>query len=91
MTERIVRPAEAVKITGRSLASIWRDEQAGRFPQRVRIGQNAVGYKLSELQTWLESLTVAADNIKPVAPGSKRGRKAKANTSTQVPAKGRKK
>lgn len=78
MTDRIVRPAEASAITGRSLASIWRDEQAGRFPQRIRIGENAVGYRLSALQTWLDSReTITAENTRVVAPGAKRGRKRK--------------
>ena len=76
MTDRIVRPAEAVTMTGRSLASIWRDELAGTFPRRIRTGQNSVGYKLSELQAWIDSReTVTAENVVPVAPGSKRGRK----------------
>lgn len=76
MVDRIVRPAEAVIMTGRSLASIWRDEKAGTFPRKHRIGQKAVGYRLSELQSWMDSLaTVTADNIVPVAPGSAKGRK----------------
>jgi len=74
--DRVVRPAEAVVITGRSLASIWRDEQAGRFPKRIRLGENAVGYRLSDLQCWLDTREiVTSDNVKPVAPGAKRGRK----------------
>jgi prophage regulatory protein len=74
--DRVVRPAEAVTITGRSLASIWRDEHAGKFPKRIRLGENAVGYRLSELQAWLDSLEViSSDNVKAVAPGAKRGRK----------------
>ena len=78
MTDRIVRPAEASHITGRSLASIWRDEQAGTFPSKVRIGQNSVGYRLSALQNWMDSREViTADNVIPVAPGCKRGRKPK--------------
>ncbi len=80
MNDRIVRPAEVVTITGRSLASIWRDEQAGKFPCKVRIGDNAVGYRLSEIQAWLDSLeTVTPDNVKPVAPGSPKGRKSSVN------------
>lgn len=77
MTDRIVRPAEASAITGRSLASIWRDEKAGTFPRRIRIGENAVGYRLSSLQGWLDSReTITAENVKHVAPGCKtRGRK----------------
>jgi len=74
--DRIVRPKEASTITGRSLASLWRDEQAGTFPHKVRIGTKAVGYRLSELQAWLESReTVSVDNSRPVAPGSRKGRK----------------
>ena len=76
MTDRIVRPAEAVKITGRSLASIWRDEQAGTFPCKIRIGQNSVGYRLSELQAWMDKLeAVTSANVISVAPGCKGGRK----------------
>lgn len=76
MTDRIVRPAEAVTITGRSLATLWRDEKAGRFPKRIRLGENAVGYRLSDLQAWIDSCEiVTSENVKQVAPGSKRGRK----------------
>lgn len=76
--DRIVRPAEAVVITGRSLASIWRDEQTGRFPKRIRIGENAVGWRLSSLNTWLESRQeVTSETVKAVAPGARRGRKPK--------------
>jgi prophage regulatory protein len=53
MEERIVRPAEAARMTGRSKVSLWRDEKAGRFPRRVRIGANAVGWRLSEIQAWI--------------------------------------
>lgn len=77
MIDRIVRPAEASTITGRSLASIWRDEKAGTFPARIRLGENAVGYRLSSIQAWLDSREmITAENSRPVAPGCKsRGRK----------------
>jgi prophage regulatory protein len=82
MFDRIVRPSETTVITGRSLASIWRDEKAGRFPQRVKIGQNAVGYRLSELMNGLDSReTVTTENVVPVAPGVKRGRPRKQQQS----------
>lgn len=53
MDERIIRPSEAAKMTGRSKVSLWRDERAGKFPRRVRIGANAVGWRLSEIQAWI--------------------------------------
>lgn len=78
--DRIVRPAEQVLITGRSLASIWRDQKAGTYPPSIRIGENAVGVRLSALMAWLDSReTVTAENVKPVAPGVRRGRKPRAS------------
>lgn len=75
MTDRIARPAEAVIITGRSLASIHRDEKVGRFPKRIRIGQNAVGYLLSELYAWLEERANSTEPVKQVCPGVRKGLK----------------
>ena len=75
--DRIVRPKEQVIITGRSLASIWRDQQAGTYPPSVRIGQNSVGVRLSALMAWLDSReTITADNVHQVAPGVRKGRQA---------------
>jgi prophage regulatory protein len=80
LQDRIVRPAEQVIITGRSLASIWRDQQAGTYPPSIRIGQNAVGVRLSSLMAWLDSREViTAENAKPVAPGVRKGRKPSVN------------
>lgn len=75
--DRIIRPKEATIITGRSLASLWRDEKAGTFPRRIQIGANSVGYRLSEITAWLESRQVVTpENAVNVAPGAKRrGRK----------------
>ena len=83
--DRIVRPKEQVIITGRSLASIWRDQQAGTYPPNVRIGQNSVGVRLSALMTWLDSReTITADNVIQVAPGVRKGRKTSNNCMEEV-------
>ena len=74
--ERIIRLKEVVAITGRSPASIWRDEQKGIFPSRVRLGENSVGWKSSDIQKWIANRErVTSANCTPVAPGAKRGRK----------------
>ena len=74
--DRIVRPAEASIICARSISSMWRDERAGKFPSKIRLGQNAVGYKLSELLAWIDSLeAITTANVKVVAVGARRGRK----------------
>jgi len=74
--DRIVRPAEAVILTGRSLASLWRDGQAGNFPHKIRIGSNSVGYRLSSLLAWMDSReTITPENVKPICQGARHGRK----------------
>lgn len=79
--DRIVRPREAVHITGRSLASQHRAKKAGKWVPVYRIGDNAVGYLLSDLLALNASRKiVTADSVSPVAvpkEGKLRGRKPK--------------
>ncbi len=74
--DRIVKSKEVVAITGRSLASIWRDQKNGRFPMRRKTGTNSVGYLFSEIEAWMNSLqVVTTENVQVVASGVRRGRK----------------
>lgn len=79
--DRIVREPERRQITGRSPASWWRDERDNKAPRRIRIGDNAVGWRLSELLEWVESRQFAEPRQVAVpAPGKQRGRKRKQAT-----------
>lgn len=51
--ERIMREAEVYAVTGKSRTQRWRDERAGRFPKRVSLGPNSVGWLRSEIRAWL--------------------------------------
>jgi len=51
--ERLIRKPELFSRVGLSDATIWRMEKAGRFPQRVQIGGNSVGWLSSEIDDWL--------------------------------------
>jgi len=51
---KIIRPKELPSKVGLSLATIWRLQKKGLFPQRRRISVGAVGYLESEIDTWLE-------------------------------------
>lgn len=79
--DRMVKPKEAVTITGRSLASQHRDKKAGKWPTMYRLGDNSVANKLSDLLALNASrAVVTAENTKPVAvpkEGRCRGRKSK--------------
>jgi len=51
--ERIIRKPELLERTGLSDTTIWRLERKGMFPERLRIGGNAVGWLASEFESWL--------------------------------------
>jgi len=53
--ERVVRVREAVAMTGLSRVTLWRMGRDGTFPQAVRLGQRATGYRLSEILEWINS------------------------------------
>jgi len=53
--DRCVRERERRAITGVAPVTWWRWERAGLVPRRVRLGPKAVGWKMSQLQEWLQS------------------------------------
>ena len=55
-TKRIVSKKELKTVCGipYSPQHIARLEAAGRFPRRLRLGQNRVAWLLSEVETWLD-------------------------------------
>lgn len=52
---RIIREPERREITGISRVQWWRLEKKGQVPKRVRLGENSVGWQLSELLDWVRS------------------------------------
>lgn len=52
-TQRIIRKPELFSKLGLSDATIWRMERAGRFPQRIKLGGNSVGWFDGEINAWL--------------------------------------
>ena len=53
--DRVVREPETERRTGLSRATRWRMERAGKFPKRVKLGPNSVGWLESELEAWLSA------------------------------------
>jgi prophage regulatory protein len=49
-----MRKKEVLAIVGLSDVSVWRQEQVGTFPRRIRLGGNSVGWLKSEIDGWLE-------------------------------------
>lgn len=61
-TEKIIRKPAVLELTGVSDATLDREEKAGRFPKRRRIGIRAVGWLESEVQEWIAKRGQAQPN-----------------------------
>ena len=62
---RVIRKPELFALIGLSDTTIWRLERAGRFPGRILLGGNSVGWLYSEIEAWLEAKAAA----RPERPG----------------------
>jgi len=77
-TNRFLRLPEVRRRVGLSAATIWRLEQAGKFPRRIRIGATAVAWSEAELEKWAGRQIAARDANAPTGAGRHakgRGRK----------------
>ena len=50
----ICRTDEVTRLTGLSRTTLWRLEREGKFPERVRLGANSVGWREEEVRAWLD-------------------------------------
>jgi len=53
---RVMRLPEVEHVTGKTRVTIYRDELAGRFPTRVKLGRNSIGWYSDEIEAWLCNL-----------------------------------
>lgn len=51
---RIIRKPELMMKLSLSDATIYRLEKSGRFPKRIRLGGQSVGWFSDEIDTWFE-------------------------------------
>lgn len=53
MSDRILRIKEVRAVTGLGRTSVYRLAQAGSFPQPIKLGERASGWRESEIQGWI--------------------------------------
>ncbi len=56
MQERIIRRPDVENITGLSRSSIYAKMATGNFPKPVKLGENSVGWKETDIQNWIAAL-----------------------------------
>ena len=52
---RLVRKSEVLRLIPYSHTTLWRLERAGKFPQRVRLGVQAIAWYEDEVAEWINS------------------------------------
>lgn len=58
---RVIRKPELLSRVPLSDPTIWRMEKAGRFPKRLQLGGNSVGWLEEEIDAWLAERLAARD------------------------------
>jgi prophage regulatory protein len=53
--DRIIMAAERRLLVPYSDMHIYRMEKAGKFPQRIKLGPNRVGWSLQEVTDWIDA------------------------------------
>lgn len=53
-TDQFLRWPQVHNLTGLSRSTVWRLERLDRFPKRRTISSRCVGWKLSEVQAWMD-------------------------------------
>lgn len=54
LQDRVIREAERQLITSISRSQAYQLEKQGRFPKRMILGSRSVGWRLSEIMTWVD-------------------------------------
>jgi prophage regulatory protein len=60
---QLLNRRQVAERTGLSVSSIKRLEAQGRFPRRVPISENRVGWLLSEIESWIGAKVSERDQL----------------------------
>jgi prophage regulatory protein len=67
--KRIIGPEETMERTDLSRSTLWRMEKKGKFPQRVTVSENRVGWYEEEVNEWIDTRPRVGGNPEPVVQG----------------------
>ena len=58
-TDRMIREKECAELTGLSRTTRYRYEMTHQFPRRRQLGSHTVGWLLSEVMAWMQTIGVS--------------------------------
>lgn len=60
---QVLRIGKVVEKVGYSRMHIYRLEKAGKFPRRIQLSPNSIGWLAHEVDAWLESKVAERDAV----------------------------
>lgn len=64
--DRIITASERRRLVPYTDVHIWRLEKADKFPKRIRLGANRVGWSLIEIMDWVEARKAEREACPPL-------------------------
>lgn len=61
LDDRIMREPEVYDATGLDRVTRWRMESKGKFPRRLNLGTNSIGWLASEINAWIAERAAARE------------------------------
>lgn len=62
---KIIRLPGVLEVTGISRPQVYRLMRLGEFPRPISIGARAVGWRVADVEAWLESRPIAGSWYRP--------------------------
>jgi len=59
---KFIRETECQQITGLSRSTRWRMEKVGKFPKRIKISDNVIGWLNEDIENWVKEKVEAGLN-----------------------------
>ena len=63
MDQQILRRPEVERVTGLSKPTLYRYIATGTFPKPVKLGVRSVGWRVQDIQKWLDSRSHGSANM----------------------------
>ena len=60
---KLIRADELAAMLSCSTTTIWRMEKRGDLPPKIRISANIVGWRLSDIEAWLDQKLESSEDL----------------------------
>ena len=63
VADEVWRRPKVESVTGLACSTIYEQMKKGTFPEPIKLGERAVGWRMSEINTWLEQRIAEREDV----------------------------